>query len=266
MIFENTPRSDDQLDQLPSSPVALSVSATDPQLIHEVITSKPLQEEGFRSIVVSDPLFATSEKIENQNVSDCVKFVKFAADQVATLYTEFSDRLALAPNLAKILLVAERKGGKISVRDAQLAFTPKFRPNAQMARSWFGELVALNYGVVKNSGKSLIFEITAKSTDQLSTITSNLIPANVSSSTASDPTTISCLQPPTPTVDDVDEMIHVRLHPEPIQREDFRSLVDDNLLFATSEKFPTDVERIWCDHLVASTFRRTNRSLMSQPK
>jgi hypothetical protein len=170
--------------------------------------------------------------------------------------------------LAKILLAAERKGGKISIRDAQLAFTPKFRPNAQTTRAWFNELVALNYGVVKNSefGKSLIFEITTKSTDQLSTITPTLVPVHVSSSTASDPTTISCLQPPTSTVDDVDEMIHVRLHPEPIQREDFRSLVDDNLLFATSEKFPTDVERIWCDHLVASTFRRTNRSLMSQPK
>jgi hypothetical protein len=30
---------------------------------------------------------------------------------VASLYTEFSDRSALAPNLVKILLVAERKGG-----------------------------------------------------------------------------------------------------------------------------------------------------------
>jgi len=132
--------------------------------------------------------------------------------------------------------VAERKGGTISVRDAQLAFTPKFRPNAQMARLWFGELVALNYGVVKNSGKSLIFEITAKSTDQLSTIASNLVPANVSSSTATDPTAISCLQSPTPTVDTVDEMIHIRLQSEPIQEEGFRSIVDDDPLFATSEK------------------------------
>jgi hypothetical protein len=150
--------------------------------------------------------------------------------------TEFSNRTALAPNLAKILLAAERKGGKISIRDAQLAFTPKFRPNAQMARSWFGELVALNYGVVKKFGKSLIFEITAKSTDHLSTIASNSITANVSSSTASDPTAISCLQSATPTVDTVDEMIHVRLQSEPIQREGFRSIVDDDLLFATSEK------------------------------
>ena len=273
MIFENTPRSDDQMDQLLLNAMPASISATDlggsdddqlPEnnlltdpsdhhLIHEVITSKPLQEEGSRSIVVSDPLFATSEKIENQNVSDCVKFirtavevavrfVKFAADQVASLYTEFSDRTALAPNLAKILLVAERKGGKISIRDAQLAFTPKFRPNAQMVRSWFGELVALNYGVVKNSefGKSLIFEITTKSTDQLSTTVPKSIPANVSSSTTTSIGRLQSLQPPSKSVDFVDEMIHSRLQTEPIQGEDSRSIVDDDLLFATSENFPTD--------------------------
>lgn len=230
----------------------LQLIATDPQLIHEVITSKSLQGKELRTTDPTDLLIEhPSEKIENQNVSDCVKFirnaveaavkfVKFAADQVASLYTEFSDRSALAPNLAKILLATERKGGTISVRDAQLVFTSKFRPSAQMARSWFGELVALNYGVVKNSGKSLIFEITAKSTDQLSTIASNLIPANVSSSTTSDPTAISCLQSPTPTVDIVDEMIHVRLQSEPIQRETSRSIVDDDPLFATSEKIEND--------------------------
>jgi hypothetical protein len=82
-IFENTPRSVDQLDQLPSSPVVSSVLATDLpsiscdqldqlqastdptdlQLIHEVITFKPLQEEGLRPTDPTDLLFATSEKI-----------------------------------------------------------------------------------------------------------------------------------------------------------------------------------------------------------
>jgi hypothetical protein len=155
---------------------------------------------------------------------------------VASLYTEFSDHSALAPNLTKVLLAAERKRGKISVRDAQLAFTPKFRPNAQTTRAWFGELAALNYGIVKNFGKSLIFEITtnAKSTDQLSTIASNLISANVSSSTA----TISCLQSPTATVDTVDEMIDVPLQSEPLQEEESRSIVDNDHLIGYSEKIP----------------------------
>jgi hypothetical protein len=78
-----------------------------------VIISKPLQGENLTATDPTDHLIDHfSEKIENQNVSDCVKFVKFAADQVATLYTEFSDRTALAPNLTKILLVVERKGGQ----------------------------------------------------------------------------------------------------------------------------------------------------------
>jgi hypothetical protein len=98
-IFENTPRSDDQMDQLPSKVMPTSISAsnlggsdddqlpennpaTDPsdhQLIHEVITFNPLQGEEFRSIVVSDHLIDhSSEKIENQNVSDCLKFIRTA--------------------------------------------------------------------------------------------------------------------------------------------------------------------------------------------
>jgi hypothetical protein len=97
----------------------------------------------------------------------------------ATLYTEFSDRSALAPNLAKILLVAERKGGTISVRDAQLAFSKNFRPSAQMMRSWFSELAILEYGVIKKSGKSFIFENTPRSDDQLDQLLSNVMPASI---------------------------------------------------------------------------------------
>jgi len=87
------------MDQMPSNVMPASISATnlggsdddqllennsstdstDPQLIHEMITSKPLQEEQSRSIVVSDHLIAhPSEKIDNQNVSDCVKFIRTA--------------------------------------------------------------------------------------------------------------------------------------------------------------------------------------------
>ena len=156
--------------------------------------------------------------------------------------TEFSDRTALAPNLAKILLAAERKGGKISIRDAQLSFTPKFRPSAQIARSWFGELVALNHGVVKKFGKSLIFEITAtaKSTDHLSTIAPNPVSAHVSLSTTTDLPTISCLQSPSTTVDTVDEVIRVRLQSEPIQGEDFRSIVDNDHFDHPSEKIENE--------------------------
>jgi hypothetical protein len=76
--------------------------------------------------------------------------------------TEFSDRTALAPNLAKILLVAERKGGAITIRDAQCAFNAKFRPTAQVTKLWFSELVAFGYGRVEKFGKSLIFQNTPR--------------------------------------------------------------------------------------------------------
>lgn len=91
------------MDQLPSSPIPATISASDlggsdddqlpennpptdlsdHQLITEVITSKPIQEEDSRSIVVSDHLIDhLSEKIENQNVSDCVKFIRATVLQI----------------------------------------------------------------------------------------------------------------------------------------------------------------------------------------
>lgn len=132
--------------------------------------------------------------------------------------------------MAKILLAAERKGGKISIRDAQLAFTSKFRPNAQMARSWFGELVALDYGKVQKSGngKSLIFEITPRLQDHCLQQPSSSVPVNVSSSTTTSIISLQNLQQPPSSVDFVDEMIHHRLQAEPIQEQDFRDVVDDD--------------------------------------
>jgi hypothetical protein len=70
-------RSDD--DQLSENKP--STDPSDPQLIHEVITFKPLQGEESRSIVVSDHLIDhLSEKIKNQNLTDCVKFIRAAIE------------------------------------------------------------------------------------------------------------------------------------------------------------------------------------------
>lgn len=128
--------------------------------------------------------------------------------------------------------MAERKGGKISIRDAQLAFTPKFRPSAQIARSWFGELVALGYGKVKKSefGKSFIFEITPRSVDQLDQLPSTPIPA---SSSATDLPSISCdqldqLQDPTDPTDL--QLIHEVITSKPIQEEGLRATDPTDLL------------------------------------
>lgn len=96
---------------------------------------------------------SVSNHIPRSAVEAAVKFVKFAADQVASLYTEFSDRTALAPNLAKILLLAERKGGAVSVRDVSMTFNSKRRPTQQQIREWFTELTSMDYGNVTSKGQ-----------------------------------------------------------------------------------------------------------------
>ena len=68
-------RSDD--DQLSEN--NLSTDPSDLQLIHEVITSKPIQAQGLEATDPTDHLIDhPSEKIENQNVSDCVELIKMA--------------------------------------------------------------------------------------------------------------------------------------------------------------------------------------------
>src|SRR4028119_32068 len=98
--------------------------------------------------------------IPRSAVEAAAKFVKFTADQVASLYTEFSDRSALAPNLTTLLLAAERKGGTISVRDAQNSFPLRQRPNAQQIKEWFSELEQMKYGEVTTVKKSVSLTLT----------------------------------------------------------------------------------------------------------
>ena len=102
-----------------------------------------------------------TNQIPRSAVEAAVKFVKFAADQVATLYTEFSERSALAPNLAKIVLAAERKGGTITVRDVQKnLFDSKQRPTVQTVCEWFSELQEMKYGEVSKVKKTISLTLT----------------------------------------------------------------------------------------------------------
>jgi hypothetical protein len=98
--------------------------------------------------------------IPRSAVEVAIKFVKFSADQIINLYTEFSDRTALAPNLAKILLAAERQGGKISTREAQHLLHIKQRPTAQTVREWFSELQEMKHGEVTTVKKSVFLTLT----------------------------------------------------------------------------------------------------------
>ncbi len=111
--------------------------------------------------------------IPRSAVEAAVKFVKFAADQVASLYTEFSDRTALAPNLAKIVLAAERKGGTITIREVrENLFLSKQRPTAQTVREWFCELQEMKYGEVTTVKKSVSFTLITVPTPTYPTVAS----------------------------------------------------------------------------------------------
>ena len=108
--------------------------------------------------------------ISRDVIKAAVKFVMFTASQIDVLYTEFSDRTALAPNLVKILTLAERKGGTISTREAQHAFHVRQRPSAQQIREWFAELESMNYGELTTVKKTVSFCLT---TTTVTTVASN---------------------------------------------------------------------------------------------
>jgi hypothetical protein len=98
--------------------------------------------------------------IPRSAVEAAIKFVKFSSDQIINLYTEFSDRTALAPNLAKILLAAERQGGKISTREAQHIFRINQRPTAQTGSRMVFRTSRNEHGEVTTVKKSVSFTLT----------------------------------------------------------------------------------------------------------
>ena len=181
-----------------------------------------------------------TNQIPRSAVEAAVRFVKFAADQVASLYTEFSDRTALAPNLTKILLVAQRKGGTVTIRDAQLAFNSKFRPTAQVAKSWFNELVALGYGTIKKSGKSVIFQNTPRSDDQFLQSTSNPFSPKDTRADLNSIAVDQFLQSAKSIVGTDHQMRTDLIQAPPLQGGSSGSIVGTDPLFATSKNFSID--------------------------
>jgi hypothetical protein len=105
-----------------------------------------------------------SSLIPKTAVEAAINFVKFSSDQIASLYTEFSDRRALAPSLVKVISWAERKGGTISVREIRGLFNEKHRPEGQQVKEWFAELAALKYGKVTSKGQKITFTLSPQPT------------------------------------------------------------------------------------------------------
>jgi hypothetical protein len=97
-----------------------------------------------------------SEEIPVGIVRTAISLTKFYAQQVQSLYTQFSDPDALAPQLVKIIELS-RKNGWLKASDVYLSITKKSRPSGETVREWFGELVVMGKGEVKGQGRSLQF-------------------------------------------------------------------------------------------------------------
>ncbi len=87
-------------------------------------------------------------KISIETVRSAIKFIKFTTDQALSLNLEVCESVELAPNLAKIITLADRKKEPICVREIRSSFNSKYRPPTGLIREWFGQLVAMGYGIV----------------------------------------------------------------------------------------------------------------------
>ncbi|HEY9615159.1 DUF3987 domain-containing protein [Allocoleopsis sp.] len=97
-----------------------------------------------------------TEEIPVEMVRIAIDLTKFYAQQVQSLYTQFSDPDTLAPRLVKVLELSRTKGW-LKASDVYLSITKKQRPSGETVREWFGELVAMRKGEVKGQGRSLQF-------------------------------------------------------------------------------------------------------------
>jgi hypothetical protein len=100
-----------------------------------------------------------SEEIPVEVVRAALKLTKFYAQQVQSLYTQFSDPDSLAPHLANVIQMAQRKDDWLKASDVYLSITKKHRPSGETVRQWFGELVLMGKGEVRGNGRSLQFRV-----------------------------------------------------------------------------------------------------------
>ncbi len=105
-----------------------------------------------------------SEEIPVEIVRAALKLTKYYAQQVQSLYTQFSDPDSLAPHLANVIQIAQRKNDWIKASDIYLSITKKHRPSGETVRQWFSELVLMGKGEVRGNGRSLQFRLFSDNT------------------------------------------------------------------------------------------------------
>jgi hypothetical protein len=105
-----------------------------------------------------------SPQIPASRVRAAIKWVEYTTQQALSINIEVCSPDALESNLAKIISLAERKGGTATVRDIQQSFDSKYGFTAQKIREWLQNLVEMNYGDVTQKGNSIRFSLKKLST------------------------------------------------------------------------------------------------------
>jgi hypothetical protein len=95
-------------------------------------------------------------KITIETIRSAIKFINFTTDQALSLNLEICESNELAPNLAKIVFLASRKG-TVTVSEIRQGFNSKHRPSAHQVRDWFKQLSTMKYGEVVEVGKTISF-------------------------------------------------------------------------------------------------------------
>lgn len=105
-----------------------------------------------------------SPKIPAKQVVAAIKWVEYTTQQALSINIEVSSPDALESNLAKIISLAEQKGGAVTARDVTLTFNPQYRPTPQTVQEWFASLESMKYGEVTQKGRSIRFSLGKTST------------------------------------------------------------------------------------------------------
>jgi CRISPR-associated protein Cmr3 len=101
-----------------------------------------------------------SNQIPVKQIAAAIKWVEYTTQQALSINIEVCSPDALESNLAKIISLAERSGGKVTARDViRGGFNSKYRPTSQTVREWFGDLEAMKYGKVTEEGRSICFSL-----------------------------------------------------------------------------------------------------------
>ncbi len=97
-----------------------------------------------------------AKQIDGETMINAIALGRFYMNQIEALYFNFDDPNALAPNLAKVIQIAKKKGGVIGARDVSAA-CGRNKPNAATVKSWFTELVAIGHGTINEKGTQFTY-------------------------------------------------------------------------------------------------------------